>query len=85
MFALAKDVKTGDWLQADGGFTCMREGTVHRVVNVQFGNKTGLALVCHDGHHFLDGQEDNQGYLVGLTKLQRSEGSSPSPANPFNR
>jgi hypothetical protein len=57
------DLKPGDTIVADGGFTCLRAGE-HKVWE-----KHGqLVVVCDDGDHFLDGQEDDDGYLVGLSK-----------------
>lgn len=57
------DLAPGDIVVADGGFTCIRAGE-HQVREMD-----GLLFVpCDDGKHFLDGQEDDDGYLVGLTK-----------------
>ena len=64
------DVKVGDVLVPDGGFTCMREGT-QRLVREDPHN--GLYINCDDGKHFLDGQRDfNTGQtLVGFKRHKR--------------
>lgn len=58
------DIKQGDVVVTDAGFTCMRHGrhTVER-------DARGLFIRCDDGQHYLDGQEDHEGAdLVGLSK-----------------
>lgn len=58
------DVKPDDILITDGGFTCMKSGQ-HRVHRDQTGN---LFIKCSYGNHYLDGQLDDDGTLVGLTR-----------------
>jgi len=60
------DVKQGDVLIADGGFTCLKEGQRCAVQS----DSNGLFIPCNEGKHYLDGQVsfDNKGELVGLTK-----------------
>lgn len=68
-------LKAGDWIVVDGGFDCMEAG-LHQV-HVD-GN--GLFVYCSgpigdDGQptqpgpcqHFLDGQENEDGSLIGLS------------------
>jgi len=57
------NVKDGDVLIADGGFTCINAGrvTVKR-------SDRGLYFDCRDGKHYLDGQENEVGELVGLSR-----------------
>lgn len=58
------DVKVGDTLIADGGFTCLCAGP-HEVKE----SATGLFIKCADGRHYLEGQEDEEtGELIGLAK-----------------
>ncbi len=58
------DLKAGDVLIADAGFSCIPEGEV--IVN---GDEAGLYFECAEGRHRLDGQEDEPGgYLSGLTR-----------------
>lgn len=64
-WAMASDVKAGDMLQCDGGFTCMRDGA-KKVVKAD-GDKRYVA--CRDGRHYLKGQENNDGALIGLYKV----------------
>lgn len=58
------DVKPGDILITDRGFTCMDKGQ-HLTVRL---SRHGLWIPCRVGRHYLDGQEDEDGFLVGLTK-----------------
>ena len=57
------DIKEGDTIVVDGGFTCMKAG--EKLVK---GSKTGLYVDCNDesGRHYLDGQEDEKGELIGI-------------------
>lgn len=57
------DLKPGSTIIADDGFTCMTAGqkTVHADAH-------GLYVPCNDGKHYLDGQEDEDGKLVGISK-----------------
>lgn len=55
------DIKPGDTVKLDGGFTCHDGGLalVHE-------DSRGLFVFCRDGRHYLDGQEDACGNLVGV-------------------
>ncbi len=56
-------IKEGDVLIADGGFTCLQEGEELEVKV----NKDGEKFVdCNEGQHFLDGQENEDGKIVGF-------------------
>lgn len=55
------DVKAGDEIFADAGFTCMKPG--FHLVQCDDG---GLYIECQGGHHYLVGQEDEHGELIGL-------------------
>lgn len=57
------DVEAGQSLVADGGFTCLAPG---EVVHVHRDANGALFVSCDEGQHFLDGQEDESGRLVGL-------------------
>lgn len=60
-WAKIQQVKPGSVLECDGGFTCMRNGetrTVGRDIH-------GLFISCTEGHHYLDGQEEED-YYIGL-------------------
>ena len=61
------DVKPGDILIADAGFTCMFEAEHVTVAADEDGR---LYVNCADGRHLLDGQTDAEGYLIGLTRRE---------------
>jgi hypothetical protein len=58
-----RQLKDGDTIILDGGFTCKRAGRV-KVEEDDY----GLFFTCSDGHHYLVGQYDEKGYLIGITK-----------------
>lgn len=64
-FVKLKDVKRGDVLKTDGGFTCMREGVLKKV---RQGRDGQLYVRCgRDGRHVLDGQADDRtGRYIGF-------------------
>ncbi|WP_370677595.1 hypothetical protein [Pleomorphomonas sp. PLEO] len=57
------DLKAGDVVSADGGFDCLAEGP-----HVVEKDDHGLFIKCREGNHYLDGQEDDDGNLVGISK-----------------
>lgn len=62
---LLKDVKEGDTLITDGGFTCMEEGEEKIVKN----DNGVLCIDCDSGGHAIHGQSDSSDTpLVGLKK-----------------
>ena len=56
------DVKPGDILVADGGFTCIDEGAELTVCR---GHEDALYVACDDGRHYLDGQVSGK-ILIGF-------------------
>lgn len=56
------DVQIGDRLVADGGFTCLPKD---KLVTVE-SDGDGPFIRCSAGKHFLDGQTDDAGELIGL-------------------
>lgn len=60
-WAKLSEVKAGDTIVADGGFTCMEPGP--KIVRQA---KHGLCINCVDGDHYLSGQADDGEHLVGL-------------------
>jgi hypothetical protein len=62
------DVKEGDTLIADEHFECLSAGA-----HVVRSGTAGLYVSCLRGHHDLDGQIDQDGYLVGLQKPDASK------------
>ena len=61
------DVKEGDVLIADGGFTCIEDGAKLTVFKH---SDNGLYVLCEEGEHYLDGQIDwvNFEELVGFSQ-----------------
>jgi hypothetical protein len=60
-----RDVRPGDKLIADHGFTCIRTGAL---VDVAADDKGALYVPCKRGRHYLDGQVDGpEGNLLGLS------------------
>lgn len=57
-----KDLKAGDALIADGGFTCMEKGKEYVVKEAT----TGLFVECEEGEHYLIGQRNHAGECVGF-------------------
>ena len=56
------DLSEGDIVVVDGGFTCREAGEVMVYEAVD-----GLYFECEHGRHYLDGQEDDDGNLVGIS------------------
>lgn len=56
-----QDLTAGDIVTVDGGFYCMLQG--EHIVKETVG---GLYLDCSEGSHFLEGQEDENGELIGI-------------------
>lgn len=76
-YALLENVRAGDSLIADGGFQCLALGEVALVKS----DEHGLYVNCGDGHHYLDGQADEHGRLIGLTPFVTSpENTAPAEA-----
>jgi hypothetical protein len=66
-----EDVKPGDVLIADGGFTCLTENGRCKVRE----DEHGLYVICDEGKHYLDGQLDDDGTgIIGFAKAE------PTPA-----
>jgi hypothetical protein len=64
-FPKLADLKPGDVLRADGGFTCLSDGAVREVMK----DDDGLYVQCSEGKHHLDGQEGANGECVGLWRV----------------
>jgi hypothetical protein len=61
-FAQESEVKPGDRLICDGGFTCVPAGKRVKVMEAP----NGLYFKCKEGRHYLDGQLGDNGELIGL-------------------
>lgn len=65
------DIKPGDFVTVDGGFTCMTEGKEYEVFEDADGD---LFIECTKDGHWLDSQEDEPGQdLVGIVSVRRPE------------
>ena len=64
-FPKLSEIKPGDKLIADGGFTCLDEDEVVEVAKDEEGF---LYVPCRDGQHHLDGQEGENGEVIGLRR-----------------
>jgi len=56
------DLKQGDVIVADDGFTCMPANRFCLVIE----GRNGKYVLCEQGDHYLDGQDDGEGNLVGF-------------------
>lgn len=63
-FVKLADLKDGDVVQLDDGFTCHSAGQCE--VHDDGGR---LYFRCSEGRHYLDGQCDEHGTCVGVIKL----------------
>jgi hypothetical protein len=61
------DIRPGDVLIADAGFTCMRDQSEHEVFKDNGGH---LYIRCSEGAHYLNGQLNDDGTLSGLKKKE---------------
>lgn len=62
-YAKLSEIQPGDILEADGGFTCMKEGKREKVIKDHDGS---LFIACDCGGHHLHGQADDGEHLIGL-------------------
>ncbi len=69
-FARIDDVKEGDTVVADRGFSCLISGKKYIVHNDETAPR-GLHVRCSEGKHFLVGQIDkSETHYVGLYKAE---------------
>jgi hypothetical protein len=61
-YARLSELKAGDKIQIDGDFTCIEPWGL-RTVKQSYGR---LYIACSQGGHNLDGQLNDDGYLVGV-------------------
>ena len=59
-----EDVHVGDTLVLDNGFTCHEPGPVV----IMRDGEGALFFKCNNGHHYIDGQEDEFGTLIGMKR-----------------
>lgn len=68
-FPLLAELKVGDKLITDNGFTCLGDRVIVEVKEA----KGEFFVECSKGEHFLLGQEDEQGECVGLARYDVAE------------
>jgi hypothetical protein len=68
-WAMRGEVREGDTLIADDGFTCIDAGARLLVERPLY--RTDLFVACRCGRHFIDGQLNEAGEYVGFTKVER--------------
>ncbi len=61
------DIKVGDELVADSGFTCLSNGITVAVQQ----DDAGFFVTCYNGKHHLDGQLNDDGDLVGFKPKEK--------------
>ena len=69
-YAREGEVREGDILRADGGFTCIPDGAELGVLFHEDPEKGGLYVECANGKHFLDGQLDDGDQYIGFTLIE---------------
>lgn len=65
-WATEANVREGDFLRADGGFTCIDEGAVLQVKR----GKEGLFVSCSAGEHYIEGQLDDGCEYIGFELVE---------------
>lgn len=65
-YAKLSKVKPFDLLELDDGFDCMN-GTVSVLADEETGE---LYVPCERGKHLLEGQENEDGYLIGMYPVE---------------
>jgi len=67
MFPKLSDLKVGDQLIADAGFSCVQED---EVVTVKSDPEGHLYVDCRRGRHYLSWRTDKHDTVVGLRRLK---------------
>lgn len=70
-YALASECRVGTVLETDDGFDCMPAGARKVVLADEHGRKY---IECDDTRHYLEGQLDRSGALVGLYPVKDAPG-----------
>ena len=58
------DLKAGSFIQLDDGFPCRGPGPA-----LIYHSDDGLYFECTRGRHYLSGQEDEEGNLIGISPI----------------
>lgn len=62
-YAKLSELKAGDIVELDTGFTCHTAGKV-----AVCEDKAGLFFECGEGHHYFEGQTEDGEHCVGIFK-----------------
>lgn len=68
-YAKLPEIKVGDVLEADDGFTCLAKGDQCPVEQ----DGDGLFVKCSDGTHHLSGQADDGVHVAGFYPVKPAE------------
>lgn len=61
-YAKLSELKEGDFVLIDGGFSCLSQGKAQ----VRADDSGRLFIPCSSGNHYLDGQADDGEHCVGI-------------------
>lgn len=70
-WAKLSELKDGDYIEIDGGFTCAKQGVYRLSASVRPNGKIDLYFPCDDIFHFLDGQADDGEHLIGIYNVEK--------------
>lgn len=65
-YAKLSELKAGDKIELDAGFSCHGAG----VVEIKQNTLGTLYFECEDGNHRLDGQADDGEHLIGIYRVE---------------
>ena len=80
LYAEASQIKAGDIVYPDGGFDCLTKDWPY-VCMASGDNPGDFYLQCSEHKHWLSGQDDGDGYLVGI---YLNPPQNRNPMNPYN-
>lgn len=60
------DIYEGQTIMLDGGFDCVAKGEATVLVD----QRGSLYFKCSHGEHFIDGQVDIDGELIGISEVK---------------
>ena len=63
-----EELKKGDILVPDGGFDCITKNSRKRVEK----DDDGFYVTCNEGHHYLEGHFEDDGFVIGFEKLEHA-------------
>lgn len=66
-WAKLSQLKAGDWIKADDGFTCIKHGAI---LQVRCDSDGDLFVPCRSGGHSLSGQADDGEHIIGFYSVK---------------